>query len=329
VCRADSPLGQRTLANGFEIAPLGRGAITSLRRRLASERFDIVHAHDARAQNIAVLASAGLPLRRAVSRQVAFEPRHGLIHRWKYGKTAHGIIANSESVRRVLISSGVPAGLIEVIHPGIELPAELPGPSPRAEARARWGLAKDHFVIGHAGAFTQEKGQDIALEAALLLAAKFPHVRMVLAGDGPERTNPRMIELAERAENVARLPGFLDDLSELYAALDLFIMPSRSEAWGLAPLHAMANGLAVIASDIEGLRELVEPGKTGWLVAPDSPGALADAIEAAIANPLLRAEYGRKGSERAAQFSIRRTVEQTERFYEGLLAGVRASQTAT
>jgi len=326
VCHADSPLGQRAAAEHFEVAPLGRGAITRLRRRLSSEHFDIVHAHDGRAQNISVLASAGLPLRRVASRQVAFAPRQPLIHRWKYTKTAHGIIANSESVRRVLISSGIPGESIQVIPPGIEFPAELPSADLRARARARWGFTSDHFVVGHAGAFTHEKGQDIALEAALLLAPRLPQSRMLLAGNGPERSNPRMQDLANRAASTAVLPGFLDDLSDFYAALDLFIMPSRSEGWGLTALEAMANGLAVIATDVGGLRELVEHGKTGWLVPLDSAKALAEAIEAAAMDPARLSEFGRNARERARQFSMERTVEQTEQFYARLLA---ASQTAT
>jgi glycosyltransferase involved in cell wall biosynthesis len=308
------------------VAPLGRGAITRLRRRLSSEHFDIVHAHDGRAQNISVLASAGLPLRRVASRQVAFLPRQPLIHRWKYAKTAHGIIANSESVRRLLISSGIPATSIEVISPGIDLPAEPPSADLRARARAKWGFGPDHFVVGHAGAFTREKGQDIALEAALLLAPRLPSLRTLLVGDGPERSNPRMQDLAKRTAGIAVLPGFLDDLSEFYAALDLFIMPSRSEGWGLTALEAMANGLAVIATNVGGLPELVEHGKTGWLIPPDSATALANAIEAAARDPARLSEYGCNAGERARQFSMERTVEETEQFYARLRA---ASQTAT
>jgi glycosyltransferase involved in cell wall biosynthesis len=318
VCPVDSPLAKRAAEEHLELAPIELGAIWRLRRDFSRELFDIVHAHDGRAQNISFLASAGLPLRRVASRQVTFPPRHPLIHRWKYTRTCHGIIANSESVRGVLIDAGIPAFNIEVIPPGIEIPAQLPSASLRARARARWGFSSDDFVIGHAGAFTREKGQDVALEAARLLAPKLPHARMLLVGDGPERRN--------HTEGIAILPGFLDDLSEFYAALDLFIMPSRSEGWGLTALEAMANGLAVIASDVGGLRELVEPGKTGWLVPSDSPPALADAIEAAASDPGRRCEYGRNARERAALFSIERTVELTERFYTRLLA---TCQTAT
>jgi glycosyltransferase involved in cell wall biosynthesis len=326
VCHAGGPLARRAASEQFELAPLGAGAITRLRRRLSAESFDIVHAHDGRAQNISVLASAGLPLRRVASRQVAFPPRQPLIHRWKYAKTCHGIIANSEAVRGVLMSTGISAETIEVIAPGIELPAELPNAALRAQARARWDFSSEDFVIGHAGAFTREKGQDVALEALLLLAPRLPRARMLLAGEGPERENPRMKELINQTTGIAVLPGFLDDLSEFYAALDLFIMPSRSEGWGLTALQAMANGLAVIASDVGGLPEVVEHGKTGWLVSPDSPPGLADAIEAAASDPARRCAYGRSARERAEQFSIQRTVELTEQFYARLLA---ASQTAT
>jgi glycosyltransferase involved in cell wall biosynthesis len=218
----------------------------------------------------------------------------------------------------VLISTGIAAETIQVIPPGIEFPAELPNGRSRAQARARWGFSNEDFVIGHAGAFTREKGQDVALEAARLIARKLPNARMLLVGDGPERRNP--------AEGIAILPGFLDDLSEFYAALDLFIMPSRSEGWGLTALQAMSNGLAVIASDVGGLRELVEHGKTGWLIPPESPQALADAIETAASDYERLCEYGRNARERAAQFSIQRTVELTAQFYARILA---ASQTAT
>ncbi len=247
------------------------GGIRTLRERLRDHRFDIVHAHDAKAQTISFRASIGLPVRRVASRLVAFIPRHPLIHRLKYSLTCHGVIALSQSVRHVLMAAGVPDSQIEVILPGIDLPKELPSPDERAKARARWGFTSDEFVIGHIAAFTHEKGQDVALHAALLLGPRLPRARMLLAGDGPERTRPGMVELARQASGVAQLPGFVDDLNQFYAALDLYIMPSRSEAWGLTALRAMAYGLPVIASNVGGLPEVVEHGKSGWLVPPIRP----------------------------------------------------------
>ncbi len=143
---------------------------------------------------------------------------------------------------------------------------------------------------------------------------------MLLEGDGPERSQAGMLELARQAAGVAQLPGFVDDLNQLYAALDLYIMPSRSEAWGLTALGAMANGLPVVASNIGGLPEVVEHGKSGWLIPPESPEALAEAIMDAASDAARLCEFGRNARERAAQFSVEQTVEKTERFYLRLLA---------
>ena len=97
-------------------------------------------------------------------------------------------------------------------------------------------------------------------------------------------------------------------------------MPSRSEAWGLTALKAMACGLPVIASDVGGLPEVVEHGMSGWLVPPESPQELADAIVNAASDAARLCEFGRNARERASQFSIQRTVEKTEQFYLRLLA---------
>jgi glycosyltransferase involved in cell wall biosynthesis len=291
-----------------------------LRRRLREERFDIVHAHDGRAQTISFRVSMGLPVVRVASRLVAFTPRHPLIHRWKYSLTCDGLIALSQSVRQVLLAAGVPEAHMEVIVPGIEMPKEHPDAGKRAAARARWGFSGDEFVIGHVAAFTHEKGQDVALKAALHLASRLPRARMLLAGDGPERSESGMVALAREASGVARLPGFVDDLDEFYAALDLYIMPSRSEAWGLTALRAMAGGLPVVASNVGGLAEVVEHGKNGWLVPAESSDALAGAIMDAESDRARLAEFGRSARSRAEQFSIQQTVERTERFYLRLLA---------
>lgn len=321
VCPQGSPLARRAGDENQEVMRLG--SIRTLRERLRNQGFDIVHAHDAQAQNISFRASAGLPVRRVASRQVAFTPRHPLIHRLKYSLTCHGVIATSQAVRQVLIAAGVPDSHIEVIVPGIEMPKDPPDSGRRAEARSRWGFSNfsnAEFVIGHAAAFTHEKGQDVALRAALLIAPHVPGARMLLVGDGPERTQPGMVELARQSAGIAQLPGFVDNLDEFYAVLDLYIMPSRSEAWGLTALRAMSHRLPVIASNVGGLPEVIEHGKNGWLVPPGSPAALASAIVDAASDPVRLCEFGRNARDRAAQFSIERTVERTEQFYLRLLA---------
>jgi 1,2-diacylglycerol 3-alpha-glucosyltransferase len=289
VCPAGSALAERVRAEQFPVSEHCP--------RIAG----IVHAHSGRAQNLAYWATLGWPVRRIVTRHVNFVPRHPLVHRLKYKWTCDGIIAVSDSVRRALLDAGVPADKIVTIHTGVEVPESLPG-----RARERFGLTEDAFVVGHLGAFTAEKGQDVAAAAALILRETLPRARMVLAGEGPLKSRI--------PHDHVILPGFIADRAAFFAALDLFIMPSRSEAWGLAALEAMAHGVPVIASDIGGLAEIVD-ADSGWLVPPGDSAALALAIVTAASDPDRLRATGLRARERARLFSVERMAEQTEAFY--------------
>lgn len=296
VCPPASALAERARSAGFSIAKLGL------------RTADIVHAHSGRALTVAFWKTFGgvfgSGVCRVVTRHVAFRPRHPWLYRLKYTRTCDGIIAVSDAVRRGLIGSGVPASKIEIIHTGIEMP------EPASRNRQKSGPGEADFVIGHMGAFTAEKGQEVAAAAGALLRRSLPRARVILAGDGPLLT-----ELRRNAPENVTFPGFLSDRAAFFAALDLFIMPSRSEAWGLAALEAMAHGVPVIASDAGGLPEIVEAGKGGWLVPAGDPEALARAITEAAADPDRLRAQGQKARERARLFSVDRMVDQTEAFY--------------
>ena len=324
VCPETSALEARARREGFRVFalpahdPARAFGTLLLRQHLLTESFDILHAHDGRGQTIAWLASLGMPMRRVASRRVTFLPRGLAARHFRHGGAWHAIIAVSKFVRHLLITSGVPQSKIEVIPDGIEVPTELPSAELRLKNRAGWGAGPQDFLVGHAGAFTREKGQDLAAEAALLLASDFPRLRMLLAGDGPLRSSREIQAKVRQAQGRVQLIGYLEDLTGLMQSLDLFIMPSRAEGLGSSALMAMAHGLAVVATRVGGLPEIVEDGKTGWLVAPDSAAALAEAILTAPGDRRRLAELGSKARERAREFSVDIMVERTESLYRRL-----------
>jgi glycosyltransferase involved in cell wall biosynthesis len=213
-----------------------------------------------------------------------------------------------------LVRTGVPQERVEIIPDGVEIPGLLPDNALRARARAAWGFGADEFVVGHLGACTHEKGQGLAVEASRLLARKLPQVRLLLAGDvsGPAR---------EALPANVRVLGYPEDLEEFWAGLDLYLMPSRAEGLGSSALLAMAHGLAVVATRVGGLPEIVEEGRTGWLVPADCPVALAEAIEEAASDPTVLAQFGLKARETARLFSSDIMLDRTEALYRRLLAG--------
>jgi glycosyltransferase involved in cell wall biosynthesis len=330
VCPKGSALEERSQQHGFDVFSLRRRGLRRLRGMLGLRRvlrhsgFQILHAHDGRGQTVSTLTSLGLPVRRVATRRVTFMPR-GLgrvfkLHRLQYGPFCHAIIAVSTHVRDLLARAGVQPSKIEVIPDGIIIPDELPGNDTRADARRGWDLPTDAFVMGHAGAFTLEKGQDVLLQAFLQMSSSVAGARLLLAGEGPLRDSPRLSALLRKSEGRARVLDWMDDLTPFFAALDLYVMPSRSEGLGSSALLAMAHGLPVVASRVGGLSEVVEDSMTGWLVPPESPDELAQALVTAARNRECLRRFGVSARERARAFSADIMVSRTEALYRRLLA---------
>lgn len=331
VCPEESPLEEHARSNGFRVLSLPNHdpghlhGVTDLRRELQARHFDILHAHDGRSQTVSALASLGLRTRRVATRRVTFMPKgFGAalqLHRLQYGRTCDAIIVVSGFVRNLLVRSGLDASKIEVIPDGVEIPAQLPDAGLRACARRQWGLEPDAFVIGHAGAFTREKGQDVLLQAFIEASATLSSpLRLLLVGEGPLRDSSS--DLVRTTQGRAIVLSPMDDLTPFFAALDLYAMPSRSEGLGSSALLAMAFGLPVVASRIGGLPEIVEDGVNGWLVDPDSPPALAQALVRASDPERLRS-FGAAGRDRARTFSSDTMVNRTEALYRRLVMPVR------
>jgi len=289
-----------------------------------------LHAHDGRSQTVSALASFGLPVARVATRRVAFMPQ-GLwrtlrTHRLQYGPACDAIIAVSGFIRDLLVQSGIRASKIEVISDGVEIPSALPDCAARAQARRNWGLDPDEFVMGHAGAFTPEKGQDILLEAFLEACGRMAKPRLLLVGDGPLRGSTAIVESLRRTAGRARIIDFMEDLSPFFAAIDVYVMPSRSEGLGSSALLAMAHGIPVIASRAGGLSEVVAEDETGWLVRPESPSALADALIRAASNREALRGFAVRARERVQAFSSDTMVGRTEALYRRLLAPAGSSR---
>lgn len=321
-CGRGGSLEREAARASLETMTIGPGVlrgVVKVGRLLRRRGIQVIHAHDGRGQTLALVASAGTPARRVASRRVSFRPRGGLIHRLKYSRTCDLVIAVSEFVRDELVRSGVPARRIAVVPDGIRFPGTLPDNSERLRARESFGLGSADFVMGHAGAFTPEKGQKIAIDAFTRVKPHLPSARLLLAGDGPLRDTLSR-ERPQSPEADVLLPGYLDDLAPFMSCLDVFLMPSLNEGLGSAALIAMAYGVPVVASRTGGLCELVRDGETGWLFTPGSADDLAEKILAAAADDQDRALRGKRGRERARMFTDDIMVRKTEELYQRLAA---------
>ncbi|HUU46086.1 MAG TPA: glycosyltransferase family 4 protein, partial [Acidobacteriota bacterium] len=179
----------------------------------------------------------------------------------------------------------------------------------KAEARGRLEWSPNDFIIIYVGRLRDVKGCDVLIDAFASCAPNHPHARVVVVGTGleeePLRTRVRSLDIAARVHFV----GYQRELSDYYDACDLFVLPSRKEAFGYVLLEAMAREKPVIASRTGGIPEVV--GADGaLLVPPDDPGALAEAIDSVIRDEPLRVRLEKAGGERV------RTVFPESRMYD-------------
>jgi glycosyltransferase involved in cell wall biosynthesis len=197
---------------------------------------------------------------------------------------------------------GLPPDSVQTIYNGVPLPVVPTPPS-----------GPDGPVIGAVARFSSEKGLDVLIEAF----ARLGRGRLVLIGDGEERQ--RLEALVEERGLVDRVlfAGWVTGPWTAQWSLDVLVVPSRSEGFGLAVVEAMLAGIPVAATDVGGLPELIEHDRTGLLVAADDPGALADAIARVIDDrrqALQRAEAARR--EARERFSPASMAAAYEALYE-------------
>jgi glycosyltransferase involved in cell wall biosynthesis len=178
-------------------------------------------------------------------------------------------------------------------------------------------LPREKPIVVSVGTLRRAKNYDVAIKALSLLKELPFEYR--IAGTGPEehalRSLCEQLQLTDRI----RFLGFVEDVPQLLRETDIFLMPSRWEGFGLAAVEAMNAGLPLIASDVEGLREIVAASPPcGIFVDPSDPSSIAQALRELLVDPEKRQSYGQAAHRRSQQFSLDRMVEKYLDFYNSL-----------
>jgi glycosyltransferase involved in cell wall biosynthesis len=246
------------------------------------------------------------------------------LDRWSLRAPAR-IATVSRAFEQQLRDTGVPAGRITVLHNAID-PHWMVGALDREAARSRLGIGKEERVVATVGRLSSEKAH-VDLVRAVVKLDELDHdlpVRVVIAGEGPERSSierlARELGISERVT----LTGFLADSRPVYAAADVIALSSLSEGSPNALLEAMAAGVPVVATAVGGIPEIVTNEETALLVAPRSPEALAAAIRRVFAEPeASRARADRAGIIVASRYSPSERVRKLAELYREVAAHAR------
>ena len=258
-------------------------------------------------------ALAGVPVRIGSRRDLNPDksPAQIRLQRQAY-RCATTVVANCAAARGILLAEGLAPASIAVIPNGVDRPRhESAGVA--AEQRTR--------VITVAN-LRPEKNHETLIAAADLLSADFPDVEFQIVGDGPRRSELEALVRSRRLDDRVSFLGHREDVGRLLSEASIFALPSRSEAFPNGAIEAMAAGLPVVASAVGGLLDLIEHGRTGLLIEPGNPTALADALRQLLTNQTAAARIGEHARAHVQQrYSFERMVKAFEDLY---LAGLPA-----
>jgi glycosyltransferase involved in cell wall biosynthesis len=330
-CPPDGELARRAPAGGIELfaCPLRQDYDLRAVRRLAEavRRFrpDVVHAHHPRAHAIALLASFFVSIPRlVVSRRVSFKLNPwNPFSQWKYRSSRiAAFVAVSEDIKRVLVAGGVPEKRVEVIYSGVDTARFAPRP-PVEDLRRTLGLPADVPVVGNLTHYSWWKGQSFFLQAAQKLLSDGVRAHFLLVGkdtDGPDaRERVRALGIADHVT----LAGFRTDMPEVLSLLSASVVSSLAgEGFSGVLRESMSMGVPVVATDVGGNRELVENGRTGFLVPAGDAPALAEALGRTLTNPDAARARAVEAQRRVREnYSIDSMIRRNMNFYRRLIAG--------
>jgi UDP-glucose:(heptosyl)LPS alpha-1,3-glucosyltransferase len=330
---------RRHLIPRFPFTHIGKiMSYTWMAMRLARrDRFEVVHTHDRlpnqdvatlhggchAAYLEAILASIDDLRRRARERGKA---RHRLALALEARQFAPGhhhlLLAVSDMVRQEVIRHyNVPEAHVRVIHNGVDLKEFTPALRPRYRDRIRteFGLHVDDILALFVGSGFERKGVRELMAALAQSRGDAPRLHVLIAGRGNLRrysTLARELGIADRVT----FAGERRDINRLYAAADLFCLPTHYDPCSLTVLEALASGLPVITTRSNGASECITPGENGFVIAhPADTPALAEAF-AALSDPALCARMGHAARAAAEGRSWERVVAEIMRVYEEVMA---------
>jgi glycosyltransferase involved in cell wall biosynthesis len=324
----DNPLAKRFASRCVNDAdalaqPGRRAAVRQLRRMLRQEAGDVVIAHRYHPCKLAAQAARGISLKRKV---VVF---HGIgnLRRWRR-KLFAGLFLRDwrfAGVSRAVVEDIRASGAVclnrrgaHQVSNGLDIKATAAAQLDRKDARQRLGLPPDGFIFGHVGRLSDQKNQKVLIAAYADIVARMPSSRLVFIGKGSREAELRSLVATHGLCDHVLFKGFVPHAQRYLKAFDIFLFPSRSEAFGLALLEAMIARVPVIVSHVEGIRELVGPYP--FTIQPDDVQTWASQMAAMATKPAGERDQIAGGL--YARAAKRYDISRLEEAYLKVIAGV-------
>jgi glycosyltransferase involved in cell wall biosynthesis len=304
-------------------------AVRAIQKLLCKYDPHIMHAHGQRAGLLARLAVKGLPIKVIYTehtRTPQFHLANPLLD-WTHLRamrmldaTTHMNIAVSKAVANFLINSKITRPTkVQVIYNGIEPFAPKHIDKATLDIINQHGLRKQDVIIGTVGSLNIQKDTTTLVRAMEKILKKLPKAKLVIVGSGPLRQKLEQLAKKLKIDQQVIFTGSLQGISGIIQLFTIFVLPSKSEAFGISILEAMRAGVPVIATRVGGIPEVVIANKNGILVDPGNPKLLSAAIMKLLNDKKLQNKLIAGGRETVKDFSVTRMAQATSKLYKELL----------
>lgn len=296
--------------------------LTRLLAICRQENVTIWHGHDYKTNALGLLLKRFWPMRLVTT-------VHGWVHRtartplyYKIDQLClpryERVICVSDDLLEQCLMSGVPAKKCVLLENGIDA-AEYARKFNVGDAKAKLGLPLSGFLVGAVGRLAAEKGFDLLVRSISTLVKRGLDVRLVIVGEGGERRHLEALATELGIADRVILPGWQSDVRTYYEAMDLFALSSHREGLPNVLLEAMAQGVPVVATRVNGIPRLVQDGRNGFLIEAGDEDGLITALAVLLKNQSLRdvfAVAARRVVETRYSFSMR--IHRLKRIYDEL-----------
>jgi glycosyltransferase involved in cell wall biosynthesis len=334
--RGGNPIAEELVKRGVPVDVVPVGKLRNLRQALRLARYirqlrpDVVHGHLEFASTLGTLSAWVLGIPSVCTLHTEETPAPGSRSErrlrfawWVMRRACDRVLCVSERTKRHYLDSGrIATDRLVTLHNGIDLdPFTPPGGMRRDPPRQALGLAPDAKVLMTVAVLREEKGIQHMLAALPGIARAEPKTRYLVVGEGPHReaieAGIAELDLGDRVT----LLGQRDDIPQLLAAADAFVLPTLTEALPTVLMEAMASSLPIVASSVGGVPEMVEHEINGFLVEPERAEQLEEACVALLRDAGLRERFGLAGRRLVEErFDVRLQARRLGELYEELMS---------
>ncbi|MFT6166699.1 MAG: glycosyltransferase involved in cell wall biosynthesis [Vicingaceae bacterium] len=286
-----------------------------LKQICVENRIDLIHLHDAHAHTFSILAASifGNKTPIILSRRVDFSIKKNLFSYFKYNhRQIKKILCVSDTIKRITAAGIKDQSKLETIYSGIDLNKFKPS---SGVLRKELGIEEGVFLIGNTSALADHKDYFTFIDVAERVIANHSNCHFVVMGEGPMKDEIHLYAESKSMKNQFTFTGFRNDIPEVLADLDLFLITSKTEGLGTSILDAFACSVPVVGTAGGGISELVENEITGLLCEVKNIEELTKAVERMISEPLLRENCVESAKRKVQLFSKEQTAKNTLECY--------------